>query len=308
MKSEKIYNILVAVACTFTTISCNRDVFIDSGDLPTHTEASVEGDGGEWSAVYSRKGLIRVYIDCSDSEKQYITCYGEHGEVDPDSEASKIKEINFENPVRWYSFGFIDSMIYFRSIYNASSSYKVRLFLEYEGGVTKQITLSLTEGTPLKTVYYFYIGNMEIEEDIDQITRRTGFVNNSSLPQRLEIMPFSEANCSDEIQALDQWANGLELTLPMLVYDGSQWQLKEFDNIRIGERRSFLTEEYDDTKISVTVPPNTTARVTYTLHYSRNRTRGEISFYNAETDYTYKTEVLWTAVYATRFNYKVDFE
>lgn len=303
--------IFVTVAVfSLATSSCNKDVFVENDDLPQHTEVTLEGDGGQWSVPFSRNGLTHIYIiDCPENEKQYLTYLNLKGDLTGSyCDASDLKSINFENPARWYSFGFAGDMLYFSSNYNASTPYTVNLILEYNFGVDKLISINLTEGKPLRLDFYSPFGRIEIEEDIDQITRTTGLVNNSQLTQKLEIMPFSEAFCMDEITAEEAWADGLVSRMPMLIYDGHQWTWEEYDDIRIGEVRQFIPEEFSDKKITVNVPPNKTARVTYTLHYTRNRTEGEVGFYNPVADYLFHTNVTWTAVYATSFDYKVDYE
>lgn len=306
------FNILSVIAVfvfSFATSSCNQDVFVSGGDLPAHTEVTVEGDGGQWSVPFSRNGLTHIYIvDCPENEKQYLTYLNVKGDLTGSyCDASDLKSINFENPARWYSFEFEGDMLYFSSNYNASTPYTVNLHLDYNFGVTKLISINLTEGKPLRLDYYSPFGKTEIEEDIE-ITRSTRLVNNSHLTQKLEIMPFSEAFCMDEITAEEAWADGLVSRLPMLIFDGHQWIWEEYDDIRIGEWRNFTPDKFSDQKIIVNVTPYKTARVTYTLHYTRNRTDGEISFYNSVVDYSFRTNVTWTAVYATSFDYKVDYE
>lgn len=300
---------IAAIALCVLVSACNNDIFTDVSDLPEYTDIMLEGDGGEWSSAFSRKGLTRIHIDYSPEEKEYISYYDSNGNpTDSDCPASELGSIVYENPKLWYSIGFVGDMIYIRSNYNASSDTEFSLQLDYESGETKNIKVNISEGENLQFIFWTPRGDLKLDEDIDRVTHTTSLTNNSSLSQKMEIMPFLDSRCTDMAMPADYWARGLTVDMPMLTFNGSEWYWNEYHDIVLGRQRTFTPSRYLNTKITVDVPAYTKAKVTYTLYYTRATQDAEITFYNSVQELTYDVPVCFTSVYATRFEYNVAYE
>lgn len=301
-------HLIYALAIVPALSSCNSDIFIADSDLPDSVDVTVEGDGGSWSTAYSRKGLLCVRLDLPPDDGKYVTYYGYNGELDPDSPPSELQSIVYESPLRSYSIGFNGDMIYVVSHYNASYEDRVTLWLDYDYGVSKMIELTMTEGEPLQKGFWDTKGPLKIEENIETTSHRAGFTNNSSLTQKFQIMPYLESKCSDIVMPADRWALGLTFDLPMPTYNGSDWVWYEYPDIRLGERRHFSPSQYIGKTLSVDVPPETKVTVSYTLHYSRAVQDGSIYFYNVVAQREFEVPVTWTSVYATSYDYMIEYE
>lgn len=312
----KIHIQILLCAAALATAACNGDIFTDRNELPDFADITVEGDGGEWSAPIERDGLLRIYIDYSESVKPYVHYYDTDGNpADASCPASDLGSIVFENPVTFYSIGLHEEMLYVTSNYNAAGADNVTLHLEYDSGVTKLIHLTITQGEPLQLSFCIYDGEIVTEENVAEQTHTERFTNRGPIPQRMEIMPYRASQCSDVAMPAEQWARKLTVDMPMLVYVpalvnfGYEWQLQDFTDICLGDLRTFTPEEYMDEKFFVEVPPGVKATVTWTLHYTRASQQGRLDFYNAVTDsYTSDVRFECTVLYPTSYDYTVSYE
>lgn len=302
-----LFSIFVALLMT----TCNNDIFIEIENLPDVTYITLDGNGGEWSSAFSRKRLTRIYVNPEDSsdEGQYLTYYGVNGDVVDDScPLDGLKDIQYDTPVRHYSIGFYGGMMYITCHYNFVPEKTVKVFLEYDYGMTKVINVTMTEGKPIELGFWMPEGEPDLDGDFEKIPHRTSYTNNSSLTQKLQLDPFSDARCSDQVIPKDSWAVGLTFAMPMPVYSFQEWAWEEYECIRLGERRSFPQTVYEQDRLTVDVPPYTKATVTYTINYSRFTQMGTISLYNSVDKSWYDEDVIWTAVYATSYDYTVGYE
>lgn len=308
MIKKYITYFFAVLTCAFIT-SCNNDIFTDDSDLPQITDITIEGEGGQWSSPFSRKGLAQIQIDYSSNDKKYVRYYNSQGnEVNSDCPASELGSIVYDNPRTWYSIGFLGEMIYINSIYNASRYAAFSIRLDYEYGDTKYINVTVTEGGKLSVVFWETSGSLKLEEDFSQSVHATSMTNNSSITQKLELNPFLDSKCSDMVMPADNWASGATVDIPMLTYDGSEWTWKEYKDIELGKRRDFTPSCYWDNKIVVEVPPYKKAKVSYKLNYTRATQDGVIIFSNSVAEQNYDVPATWTSVYATSYEYSVEYE
>lgn len=308
MTRKYIGYIVVAALCVLAS-ACNDDIFTEVIELPEVTDITIEGDGGEWSAPVSKKGLTGIYIDYNVHEKEYVRYFNDKGnETDADCPASELGSIVYENPRTWYSIGFSGSMIYISSNYNATPYTAFTIRLDYETGESRFINVTLTEGEPLEFVFSAPESDLKIEENIEHQTRVASMTNNSSRTQKMEIMPFLESRCSDIVMPAEYWAQGLRADLLMLTFNGRDWVWRDYKDIELGKRREFTPSQYFDKKISVEIPPYSKAIVTYTLHYSRASQDDVMTFNNPVADRTFDVPVTYSSVYATSYEYTVEYE
>ena len=298
-------------------MSCNNDIFIESDNLPNITDVTIEGDGGQWSTPYPRKGLKKISLGLSDASSfnmPYVAYIGKNGkELDSDCSPSELESINCETPNLHFEICFDGDMIYVTSHYNAWYEQDVTLSLEYDHGVTKYINITIMEGARLELINAYATGDFILEEDVEKSTHTVSLTNNGHITQKLEIMPYLDARCSDEVYPKDYskdfWINGFKADLPMLSYNGRDWYWRDYEDIRVGERRTFSPSAYGITdKIVIDVPPYAKAKVTYTLHYSRATEDGIMFLYNTVTDYKFVVDMTWTSKYATSYEYEVEIE
>jgi len=301
---------LSAVLFSLLISGCNNDIFIENSDLPAHTTIAIYGDGGGWSSPFSRDGLTRIYIDYAPDEIKYVTYYSVDGGIaEADCQPSRLQSIVYETPVLYYSIGFAGDMVYFYSDYNVSETVSFRLCFDYDYGVSKYIDVTIREGERMQQVSGWNLsGSMIIKENHDKTTHITSLTNNSKLVQKLEILPFSESVCCDVVSPADQWAKMLTLTIPMLTFDGQDWVWVENDDIRLGMRRNFVPTRYLNKKITVEVPPETKATVTYTLYYALACQKGVLHLFNPVVGQDFEEEVTWSSIYATHYDYTVKYE
>ena len=300
----------LSVAFCIIATACNDEIFVDRSDLPEITDIVIEGDGGQWSSVFSRKGLERISIDYAANDKEYVRYYGTGGgEVGPDCPPSELESIVYENPRTSYSVGFGKEMIEISSSYNASPYETFTVRLEYDYGTVKYMNVTITEGKELELFSWESAGELELSENVMTSTHSMGLVNNSHLTQKLEVFPYLYfLKCSDVAIPADRWAQGMEVDIPMLAFDGKIWEWHEYDDIRLGERRDFSPSRYCDEKIVVEVPAYTSAKVHCRLNYTRATQDGFLSFFNSVSEQVYKVPVNWISTYATSYEYAVEYE
>lgn len=307
--TRKNLTYIIALLAVVINTSCNSDLFIDDIDLPYMTEVTIEGDGGQWSTSLSRKGLSNISIDYSANDSEYVRYYGMDGsEVDVDCPASDLGNIVYENPKTYYSVGFLGDMIYITSYYNATSFESFTIRFDYDYGVTKYINVTLTEGEKLQQRSWNPNGDLKLEENIHTSTHTITMNNKSSLTQKIIIYPFRDSRCSDIVMPSDYWAEGLVVDLPMLAYNGKNWEWQEYKDITLGKRRDFTLEQTFGNEITVEVPAYTTVKVSLRLNYTRATEEGTISFFNSVDKRDFETPVTWKSVYATSYEYKVEYE
>ncbi len=289
---------------------CNNDIFIDAQPLPSSSEITVEGDGGSWSTIIPRDGLtsIKMYNPYRDTDG-YVTYYDRNNNsINSDCPADELGAIVLENPAQYYVISFYGRKLSIDSYYNCYPTDYIILLLEYDYSGTKEIRVTFTEGKPLNFVT-IPIGEMTVEEDIEAISHRTSFTNNSSLTQTFEVYPFINCNCSHIVIPDESWANKYEVNdMEIPTYTGEEWELHGNYQIRLGERRTFSPSGYVYDKISVDVPPYKKAIVNYTLHYSRATQAGKFYINNVVFDQEYEMGYQSVAIYATRYDYTVDYE
>lgn len=301
---------LILACLLLAATGCNDDIFVDSAELPEYTDISIEGDGGQWSAPFSRDHLEKISIDYGANEKEYVTYYDVDGRTTTAAcPAADLGSIVFENPIKYYSIGFEGEMMYVDSYYNASLyADNITIYLGYDYGVTKCVHVTFTQGRPLQLVFAQYDGEAVLEEVSRQTVNTTSLANNSSVAQHMEIMPYLLSQCTDVVNPAGNWAKGIVTDMPMLTYSGTQWELAEYKDIRLGETRRFSPSQYFAEKFTVDVPPHTKATVRCALHYTRATQSGTLLFYNSVTDCQAEERFTCTSVYATSFEYTVDYE
>lgn len=310
MTRNHIFFIAAALLAAAVSTSCNGDVFVDSNDLPEVSDVTIDNDGGQWESAFSRKGLTKVALDVPHDEVRYVKYFDRKGtEVKADCPASDLGAIVYENPMLSFNIGLSGDMIYIGSLYNASESGRsFTLHLDYGYGENKTIRFTLTPGRKLQKTFCITTGELQVVDNFASRTRNESFHNDSPVSQKLVIQPYLDVRPSDEAVPSDEWAVGLEMDLPMLFYNGHEWEWREFGNIRLGERRDFAMGQSSDEEIVVRVAPYSTARITYTLKYSRATRDGVIGLFNPVADLNLEIPVTWTSVYATSYEYTVEYE
>lgn len=287
---------------------CNGDIFLERNELPEYSEVSINGDGGQWSTTFSRKGLTKISLDCNYDDRKYVTYYSSKGITDADCPPSELESIVFENPARLHSIGFSGEMLHICSNYNALDTARATLHLEYDYGVTRDMYITISAGDPLQITMATPDRQMTIEEDFEQGFHRKSLVNNSNITQKLTIMPYLSSQCSDMVEPSEEWIDGHSIEKAVPAYDGKEWTLREFNNLTLARRRTFAPSRYATEEFSIDVPANKKATVEYVLHYSRATQKGNIWCYNAKSEQQIMVPFTAISIYATSYEYKVNYE
>lgn len=287
---------------------CNEDIFLDRNELPEYSEVCIDGDGGQWSTAFSRKGLSKISLDCNYQDREYITYYSSKGTTDAGCPPSELESIIFENPARLHSIGFSGDMLYISSQYNALDTTRATLYLEYDYGVTKGINITVSAGEPLQIVTATYDGSMTIEENFEQGYHSRSLVNNSNITQKLTIMPYLSSSCGNIVEPSSEWMNGRSIDMAVPAYNGKEWTLREYNNFTLARRLTFAPSSYATEEFSIDVPAHTKAKVEYVLHYSRATQSGNILCYNRQSEQQIMLPFTATSIYATSYEYKYKYE
>ncbi len=305
-QTTMIMSMLVALLLS----GCNNDIFVDAQPLPENSEITIEGDGGSWSTIIPRDGLtsIKMYNPYRNIDG-YVTYYDtKSNAIVPDCPVAELGAIVLENPAQHYAISFYGRKLSINSYYNSYPKDYIILLLEYDYSGTKEIRITFTEGKPLD----FFImpeGEMTIEKDIEEFSHRSAYTNNSSLTQKFEIYPFINCNCSYEVIPDESWANKYDVNdMVIPTFTGEKWELQGKYQVSLGDRRTFSPAGYVYDKITVDVPPYKKAIVNYTLHYSRASQAGKFYIYNVVEDQQFEMGFKSTSIYATRYDYTVDYE
>lgn len=300
--------LLIALFTLLTLGGCNDDIFVSREGLPNYTYVSLDGDGGEWSAINSRKGLTRVTLNIPYDERRYLRYWNIYGKpTDENCPASELESIEYDNPMRYFSISFTPDMLYTYSRYNAGEAKEVSLILEYygdttssgsaestrSGSITKEVVLNISAGEQLQPANGFYKGEMELEEDFEVLKHRVRFVNNSSLTQVFDVYPYEDVRCQVEVSTKQLWANGQVVEIPFPAYDmWGDWTHMWKDDVVIGESFIVETPDYQDGYRRLQVEANKTAVIEFEIHITKATQGGTVSFYNptvnewADVDYT----------------------
>lgn len=199
-------------------------------------------------------------------------------------------------------------MLYIHSQYNALDTARAILRLEYDYGITRYMHITISAGDPLQITMATFDGQMTIEEDFEQGFHRKSLVNNSNIAQKLTVMPYLSSQCSDIVEPSEEWIDGHGIDMAVPAYDGKEWTLREFSNLTLACRRTFAPSRYATEEFSIDVPANTKATVEYVLHYSRATQKGNIWCYNRQSQQQIMVPFTATSIYATSYEYKVNYE
>ncbi len=309
--AHKHISFIFAALMVWILSSCNDEVFIPRKDLPDVSEITLDGNGDSWSMVCSKKGLDHIYIngESSSVDNQYLTYYGSNGNiVNHECPASEISSIEYYTPLLSYSIGFYGNMINVICHYNITSETNITVMLDYDYGVSKMIHISLTEGKQYRLNSWVPTGKPILDENFEKVTHRASFTNNSNLTQNFELNPLFDSKCTDQVIPVDFWAIGLTVKLPMPTFTGKEWVWHEYKDISLGNERTFSPLTFYNDKLTIDVPANKKATVIYTLYYSRMTHHGVLHFYNPVDMHEFQEDITWTAVYATSYDYNVEYE
>lgn len=305
--TSNVFTATIYLCLVLLTSACNDDVFIKNTDLPEHSEVTINGDEGYWSRAYNRKGLESIHFSFSEGMKEYVRYFNVRGdEVDSNCPASELSNILYEDPLQSYDIGFHGDMIYINSYYNSTRKDNyLTILLEYDYGLTKEISVNITPGEPY-WMFPNYEGKMILEENIDESSFRQSFVNNGHIPQRMEIYPYLSSRCSAIVTMKPDWTKGLIVDMALPIFDGSEWILREYSEVALGEYLTFDFSGNTSDKISVEVPANSKCTVTYTLHYTRAIQKGIMLIHTS--GFQKEEEFTCISVCPTNYDYTVSYE
>lgn len=296
--------------CVLTLFGgCNSDIFLDEDDLPANTSVTLEGDGGEWSSRFFRKGLTGIDLISGISWSNYLRFYDSDGKpVDSDCPLSKLGSIVYDTPLRYYSIGFTKDRIYLRSDYNASGNDEIVLVLKYDNEPDKYIRINITAGKPLQCLRTQFTGQLQLEDNFDKIIKTETFTNNGPVEQRLDIRPYVSVKAELTVRPMNSWANYLDVGMSLPYFNGKDWIYKDLSGIVLGGQQYFLPSELRDESFSVTVPAGAKAIVRWDVNFTRATQGGILHFYNETSGLYSEASFSCVALYPVSYNYTVTYE
>lgn len=291
--------------------SCNSNIFVDKTDIPEKLEIILDGNGDEWKSAISVKGLSRYYVNFSLAEQEYVRYYSILGpETGPDAPANELAGIVYENPAEYYSISIFGEMLNIRVDYNCyQKPTNIVLYLEYEYGITKQISILITPGSPLLSIAY-YEGNYRLNEKFDKREQRiTSFTNGSEITQKIIIYPFEYfKDYSYLVTPENSWADDLAIEIEIPFFNGEEWVLQSNESIIMGDRGSLSLPDLQRDSFTIEVPPLKKVTVNLSMYYTELNWGGKISFTNPinlfSVEETFETQVICP----TSFDYSVEYE
>lgn len=303
----KISTSYIAPVVILTLLTgCNNDIFIEGPDLPQDTYAVVEGDGGEVSFTISTTGLESVSLDLMSDAEKYCVYYNYSGEiVDWNCPAYQLGKIVFDTGMRSLTVDKIGDRIFFTSSENAFGEYNMTLRLEYDYTV-KFINVKILPGQPVELLRVDYSTDTDITDIAETRTHRTGFTNNSSLPQIIEERPFLQAYASVLIEPdqHESWTRGETFTIPVLIYENGQWIFKDTPIMPGTSYRYYRPDQM--MVVHREIPAYSSVSIFTDITYTQAVTHGTMVFMAPVSERLQYVDFKSTSLYPTDYNIRIE--
>ncbi len=301
MNRHKLYYTSILLLCILAISGCNDTVFIDDDDLSSdYTEVEIEGDGGEATLTVSTKDLLNISIDYfGRTPYKYYNANGE--EIPENSPASELYRIAGHFTMQDFEVVKTGNKLTFRSVENCLlTDDNITIRLEYTY-TTKFIHLRILKGKPLQLVNTVYTTTEpEVNDMADMRTSTYRFTNNGPIDQIFEVRPYLTGHHTLSVIVEEGWAKHISVNIPVLWYIGNEWGFKD-QGLRLGNDYDWTPYNYNTT-VNVSIPANSTAKITAIQCYTSAKAEGVITFRKPVTG----TELTTRFVCISKFPYKYD--
>ncbi len=287
-------------------VGCNDEIFVDKISLPDKTEVMLQPSEGDHVMLIPTEGLIWWGLENAEPS-DYLNYYGGGGIAGPDSPATELTTISYEDFHTAYSISINGNYLYFYNYYNCTGMEEnITVILKYADGI-KSVLFHIQGGEKLEAEWTRYFGNDIIaapspEKKISEID----YENSTEETVRVYVMPYKNAPARAVVSPDEQWVGGLELklALPMLLND--TWVLND-DNYVL---KCSVPYEYEpfrgDLKVPLDIPAGTAVRIKSTVSYSEVKERGEMYVRNPYTNDLFASTFTLTTLYPVSYEIKVE--
>ncbi len=267
--------VITGLLLLLLSAACNDDIFVDAPAGDEDLTAVVEGEGGEAQFFLSRKSLVSLTVD---SYSNNLTYYDRAGNIiSADSPVAEIACISCESIWSSWKIKIDGNSLHFISIENCTGSQQIEYIRAvYDYGSDVVYVIYIEPGRPLELESVSYDGNIDVRHDATIKTDRFRFNNNSPLPQKYEFMPYLQARPACIVEPDDSWAKYERVNMMLPVYEGGQWDFREYEDVKLGVSRMLPFDIMQ--KMTVAIEPMSDVLITSSIVYDEATARGTIVF------------------------------
>ncbi|MDE6753952.1 MAG: hypothetical protein K2J82_04990 [Muribaculaceae bacterium] len=271
-----LLDIVICLLCS----GCDNDIFEEGPILPEVTNIILPGDNGEVTTVFSTTELNYLSVEFKPNDSSYVKYFSKDGtELHGDISASELDRITFKTPLTCFSIFIDNNKLKVKSDYNARSyavSFNIELSYSY---ATKVISYSVQSGEPVKITDISYNDYIVFGEDYRSEELKTTFTNNGDKEYILNYLPFLNIKASNIIYPNEDWANDLNLEMPVLSFDGASWSY-ENRNVWLGQRQDFVTGYAESFKTEIKIPAESKVEIFTSFNFTEAQVGGELKLLN----------------------------
>lgn len=297
------------VALLFICSSCNDSIFIDEADIPDDMSATIDGDGGMVEFIIPTSRLLHIGFAGISVPDRNVTYYNAAGEIiDKFSPASDIGSIVYHTDFRRFEIYKCDNVLKIRSIYNTFEREVVwPIWLEYDFGI-RHIDITALPGLPLKLVDVDYPDGLTFIENENTSVSAVRISNSGSLPSSVELLPYLNELASVQVEMSDPdlWPGVQPLPVPVPVYDGCEWGLREEMIFPDPDLTHTYEGPYRKTKVDLSLPGNSDLRVITEVKYSGVEANGVMRFLNEVADISLVSSFTVTSIYPMCYDITIE--
>lgn len=283
---RRLYKIFALLSLVFLLAGCNNSIFLDEPDIPEHTYATIEGDGGCVTFTIPVNGLEKFGFDLFSESEKYCEYYDYNGNIiDKSAPASQVKRIVFESDfskIEIEKEGNELKVVSTCQTYQDKREWEIRL--EYTYGV-RFIDIEVLPGKPLKRLGIEYPDGLSVSDYLIINTGRFGFNNNGHIAQTYEIRPYLNEFFSILVEPDrdGSWILYDPITMEVPYYENDTWQFKEVQGIKPGMAYNIARPDRM-LKIEVEIPANSNVDIFTDVSYTKAQADGVMTFFNEVLD------------------------
>lgn len=305
---KDILKIWILILSAMSLAGCNDDIFIDRVDLPEMTEVKLLPEGDDHTMIIPVKGLRSWGIENAEPS-EYMTYYGPGGVVGPDSPASELTSIWFEDFHSAFGVSINGNYLYFNNLYNCTGKDEnITVFLRYEDG-TRFVNFYIPAGEKLKVDWVSYFGNgFDVTPDVETSVNTVTYANNSSETVRVYVMPYKSTPAKAFLSADEPWVKDIEVEMSLPVLFDDSWGLHSDGFILNCDTPYEYKSINSDMRVPRDIPAETEVKVVKSVSYSKVLCRGEMYIRNPYTDDVFVSAFTLTTLYPVSYEIKIEKE
>ncbi len=300
MNNYKTLFLIIGPAVFMT--ACSNDVFVDEISMPDEQTATVDGDGGRASFAIDVRGLDRISVDLYSDQQRNFTYYNYSGEIIPrNSPASEVAKMVYDNSRVEFIITKEGDRLHFESVTNTVGTLRRTIRLDYNYTV-RLIEVEVLAGMPMQLLDIEYPDGVRVNDRADVRTHRYTFENGSNEAKQVKVMPYlgEQASILVDPVMFDSWVYDEELTIPVPVYTGGEWQMQP-RQMSPGISYKYYRPDMMDVAVTYDVAPYASVRVVTDVTYAGATGRGTMRFVNPVTDRRIDVDFKCTSLYPVSY-------